>query len=220
MKGPDSLTILAEKWEGSLNLPANPAANLADAGLRPILAFIIVIAIVFLALVLPASLSGQGRNPSQALRQQVPGNLAAHPAPAQPIPYSHKQHLAMGLQCQLCHTNPEPGAQMTFPATATCMKCHASIATEKPSIQKLAAFAKSGEPIPWVRVYTVTPGVTWTHRKHLAAGMRCETCHGQVAQMDTMSEATSVLAMGVCINCHVQNRAPTTCQSCHSWPSP
>jgi hypothetical protein len=152
-------------------------------------------------------------------RQDVPDNLAEHAPPAQPIPYSHKTHLALGLECQTCHTNPEPGNLMTFPATSMCMSCHASVAKSKPAIQKLASFAKSNQVIPWVRVYAITPGVNWTHRKHIEAGVKCETCHGQVAEMSAMSQATSVTSMGVCINCHKLHNAPTVCQTCHVWPA-
>src|SRR5665213_3485622 len=62
------------------------------------------------------------------------------PAPQQPLPYSHKAHLALGLQCTECHTNPDHGRLMTFPDTATCMKCHASFGKNRPSIQKLIAY--------------------------------------------------------------------------------
>lgn len=151
--------------------------------------------------------------------KEVPDNPAEHPAPAQPVPYSHKTHLALGLECAYCHTNPEPSKLMTFPPTSTCMSCHETVATKKPSIQKLASLAKSGQPIPWVRVYAVTPGVNWTHRKHLEASIKCETCHGEVAEMAAMSQATSVTSMGVCINCHKLRNAPTVCQTCHSWPA-
>ena len=112
--------------------------------------------------------------------KEVPDNMAEHTPPVQPIPYSHKTHLALGLPCVTCHTNPEQGNMMTFPATATCMTCHGTIAADKPSIQKLASYAKSGQPVPWVRVYMITKGVNWSHRKHLDAGMKCETCHGPV----------------------------------------
>jgi len=152
------------------------------------------------------------------VKMEVPENTAPHTPPDQPIPYSHKTHLALDLPCSTCHTNPAPGALMTFPATSTCMSCHATIATNKPAIQKLASFSKSRQPIPWVRVYTVLPGVTWTHRKHLDAGMKCQMCHGNVAQMERMSEATSVTTMGVCLNCHKEHSAPTVCSTCHSWP--
>ena len=151
-------------------------------------------------------------------KKEVPDNPAEHTAPTQPIPYSHKIHLALDLECTSCHAYPEPGNLMTFPAAAKCMSCHAT-AAKKPSGRKLAALAKSGPPIPWVRVYTVTPGVIWTHRKHVAAGIKCETCHGQVAEMTAMSQATSVTSMGVCISCHTLHSAPTACQTCHAWPS-
>jgi hypothetical protein len=146
-------------------------------------------------------------------------NLAPHPAPEQPLPYSHKTHIAMGLPCQLCHTNPSPGKQMTFPATATCMNCHAAIATDRPAIKKLAEYAKSKQPIPWVRVYQVLPGVAWTHRKHLQAGERCETCHGAVGDLDAMSETTAVTGMATCISCHQARSVSAACSVCHAWPA-
>src|SRR3974390_3225002 len=111
-------------------------------------------------------------------KPMVPDNPSPHPAPEQPLPYSHKQHLAFSLPCAKCHTNPEPGRLMTFPETATCMKCHASFGKNRPSIQKLAGYDKSKTAVPWVRVYAVLPGVAWSHRRHLDAGMKCEMCHG------------------------------------------
>jgi hypothetical protein len=170
-------------------------------------------------LVLAFSVWAQEPTGTQATKPLVPANLAEHQPPVQPIPYSHKTHLALGLECQTCHTYPEPGKLMTYPATSTCMSCHATVAKSKPAIQKLATFAKSQQDVPWVRVYAVLPGVNWTHRKHLDAGMKCETCHGEVAQMEAMSEATSVTTMGVCISCHKANNAPTVCQTCHAWPA-
>ncbi|MBZ5641641.1 MAG: cytochrome c3 family protein [Acidobacteriia bacterium] len=171
-----------------------------------------------LLLAAPPLLARQSAAMPQA-GKAVPDNLAEHTPPAQPIPYSHQTHLSLGLECGMCHTNPAPGNLMTFPATSVCMGCHNTVATDKPSIRKLATFAKSGQSIPWVRVYAVTKGVNWTHRKHLDAGMKCETCHGQVADMAAMSQATSVTSMGVCISCHKLNNAPTVCQTCHSWPA-
>jgi hypothetical protein len=145
----------------------------------------------------------------------IADNPSEHPAPAQPIPYSHKKHLAFGLECRKCHTNPEPGKLMTFPATGTCMECHVTIAKDKPAIQKLAEYAKSKQAVPWVRVYTVLPGVAWNHRVHLEAGVKCETCHGQVREMEAMSEVTSVTTMYSCLNCHELNKAKTACDTCH-----
>jgi len=152
---------------------------------------------------------------SSPAKSMVPDNPSDHPAPPQPIPYSHKKHLALSLNCKDCHTNPEPGKLMTFPDTAKCMLCHATIAKDKPAIQKLAGFAKSKQPVPWVRVYTVLPGVAWAHRPHLSAGVSCETCHGLAREMDAMSEVTSVTTMYACLNCHEVNHAKSACDACH-----
>ncbi len=139
-----------------------------------------------------------------AAKQEVPDNPAAHPAPPQPVPFSHKAHIAQGLACQQCHTNPDPGAQMTLPEVGTCTACHEAV----------------NQTIPWVRVYQITPGVTWTHRKHLQAGMQCVMCHGNVTQLDAMAQTTAVLAMASCINCHQAHNASTACSTCHAWPRP
>lgn len=149
----------------------------------------------------------------------VQANRAPHPAPAQPLPFSHKTHVGRGLQCQMCHTNPEPGARMTFPASSTCMGCHTTVAKDRPAIVALAEMARSNQPIPWVRVYEVLPGITWTHRKHLQAGMTCALCHGNVGELDVMSEVTAVTGMASCINCHQARKASSACTTCHAWPA-
>jgi Cytochrome c7 and related cytochrome c len=187
--------------------------------MRFVLACFVVVAF-FSNLQLHAQQSaGSGDATKFDAKKEVPDNLAVHMPPAQPIPYSHQTHLALGLECSGCHANPEPGNLMTFPATSTCMSCHNVVAAEKPSIKKLASYEKSGQPIPWVRIYIVTSGVNWTHRKHLGVGIKCEICHGPVEEMAAMSMATSVTSMGVCINCHTLHNAPTTCQTCHAWPA-
>jgi hypothetical protein len=104
---------------------------------------------------------------------------------------------------------------MEFPVTAKCMSCHATIAKARPGIQKLAEFFRSGEPIPWVRVYVVSAGVYWSHRSHLDAGLRCERCHGPVSQMDVVANVTNVNTMAGCVECHRQMKVGTGCQFCH-----
>ena len=143
------------------------------------------------------------------------GKMGPSTAPDQPLPFSHKTHSATGLKCAECHPNPDPGDHMTFPATARCMACHATIAKDKPTIQKLAEFATSKEPIPWARVYTVPAFVFWNHRSHLKAGIECETCHGQVSQMDVMSKVTKVTSMDGCMECHREKNVDTGCGFCH-----
>ena len=165
------------------------------------------------------ALQAQSAEPQEFI-QDVPDTPVPVPAPEQPLPYSHKAHLALGLECQFCHTNPDRGRLMTFPQTATCMKCHATFGKDRPSIQKLTAYDKSKTAIPWVRVYTVLPGVAWSHRKHLDAGMKCEMCHGDVGKMQVMANVKSVNTMLGCLDCHESHNAKTTCTTCHAAWAP
>jgi len=155
------------------------------------------------------------KQPSPAPRSQNTSQTKPEP-PIQPIPYSHKKHLALGLECQQCHPNPEPGDRMTFPATSKCIACHSTIAKDKPSIQKLAEFAKSKQPIPWVRIYVVSSWVYWNHRAHLEAKMTCEMCHGPVAELEVMTKVSNITTMAGCIDCHRKNDASTGCRYCHA----
>ncbi|MCU0229692.1 MAG: cytochrome c family protein, partial [Bryobacterales bacterium] len=103
-------------------------------------------------------------------------------AQQQPIPYSHQTHMGLGLQCKSCHTNPDPGEMMRFPAETLCMGCHRAVKADSPHIQKLAAAFKDKTPVAWVRVYQLPDYVYFSHRVHTKAGASCESCHGPVAQ--------------------------------------
>jgi len=186
--------------------------------MRPILATTAFLAFVALALSL-GTLPFPVHAANQSIKAVVPANPMNPAAPEQPLPYSHEKHIAMGLECKFCHVNPEPGNQMTFPATSICMTCHQNIGKTKPDLAKLAEYSKSGETIPWVRVYKLLPGPLWSHRTHLNAGAKCENCHGQVSKMDRVSEVTSVTTMYSCLSCHQANQAKTSCSTCHLWPS-
>jgi hypothetical protein len=135
-------------------------------------------------------------------------------AAAQPIPYSHKTHLALGLQCKNCHTNADPGEMMGYPATKTCMGCHTTIKKDSPAIQKLAGFAKDQKPVPWVRVYQIPSYVFFSHRVHTEAGASCQKCHGPVAERDVITKETDI-SMGACMDCHRSNKASIDCTYCH-----
>ncbi len=135
-------------------------------------------------------------------------------APVQPLPFSHKVHVGMKLQCKMCHANPDPGESMGIAEASVCMQCHSSIKADSPSIQKLASFAAQNRNIPWVRVYRIPSYVDFSHKTHLASGATCETCHGHVEQRDALFRETNV-SMGACLECHRQHKAPIDCTACH-----
>jgi c(7)-type cytochrome triheme protein len=132
----------------------------------------------------------------------------------QPVPYSHKTHLALGLKCNSCHKNPDPGEVMGYPAESFCMTCHQAVKPGSPHIQKLAAAAKEKKPIPWVRVYRIPEFVYFSHRVHIKAGVPCETCHGPVRERDVITKEVSN-NMQFCMACHTSSKARNDCGTCH-----
>jgi hypothetical protein len=135
-------------------------------------------------------------------------------AQTQPVPYSHKTHIAAGLQCKQCHKNPDPGEMMGFPSSSFCMGCHQSVKKESPHIQKIAASAKENKPLPWVRVYKIPSYVFFSHRAHAETGAACQTCHGPVAERDVITREVDI-SMGACMDCHRKNKASNDCKYCH-----
>jgi formate-dependent nitrite reductase cytochrome c552 subunit len=132
----------------------------------------------------------------------------------QPIPFSHKQHSSLGLTCVECHVGAKSADQAEFPETRKCMFCHATIKTDAPAIQKLAAAQKSGVPIKWVRVYHLPDFVFFSHASHFKAKVECVSCHGPVATRDVLAQEVPA-RMQTCVNCHKERHASTSCVLCH-----
>lgn len=135
-------------------------------------------------------------------------------APEQPVPYSHKTHLSMGLKCKNCHTNPDPGEAMGLPAVTVCMGCHRTIKADSAAIKKLASYAAQGTEPPWIRVYKIPDYVFFSHRSHTEVGSKCESCHGPVPSRDVIAKETDI-SMGGCMDCHRRNKASNDCGFCH-----
>jgi hypothetical protein len=139
-------------------------------------------------------------------------------APVQPIPFSHKAHAGdMNMACKDCHPNPNPGETMTIVGPSFCMDCHGSLYVDSPAIRRLAAAAKEGSRIPWMRVYQIPDFVFFSHRTHLDKGNTCKDCHGDVAQRDRLYRETD-LSMGGCMECHRAKKASLDCSYCHDQP--
>jgi len=136
--------------------------------------------------------------------------------PVQPIAYTHKVHLAKGMQCTDCHTGVDQGPDARIPGVSVCMTCHQVIATDKPEIKKLAAYQARGEDIPWQRVYGFYPSahVKFNHAPHARAGVPCAKCHGDMTRQTVAVRAVEH-TMGFCIQCHREKKASTDCVTCH-----
>ena len=132
----------------------------------------------------------------------------------QPVPYSHKKHLALGLPCKACHRNSDPGEFMGFPPASFCMSCHQTVRADSPHILKVAAAAREKKAIPWVRVYRIPTYVYFSHRVHTKAGATCEACHGEVRERDVITKERSH-NMRSCMACHAATKARNDCATCH-----
>jgi hypothetical protein len=159
--------------------------------------------------------AGSTRSTQPEPADQQTGEYKPPPPPEQPIPYSHRTHLALGLQCLTCHETAERDALATLPPTATCMGCHAGVRTDSAHIQTLKAWDDKKAPVPWRRVYRLPDFVYFSHTQHVTgAAIGCDTCHGDVAQMDRMQKVKDI-SMPACIECHKSRSAPVQCDSCH-----
>ncbi len=133
----------------------------------------------------------------------------------QPLAFSHRVHVRdNAIPCQLCHAYARRGPVAGIPSVQRCVQCHLSVAPTKPEIVKLMAYWKAKKPIAWLRVHDLPDYVRFTHKRHVLAGVACQTCHGDVMQMEAASQ-TAPLTMGWCLNCHKERRAPTDCLVCH-----
>jgi hypothetical protein len=121
---------------------------------------------------------------------------------SQPVPFSHQHHVAgLGVDCRFCHTSVEVSARAGMPPTWTCMTCHSQIWTNAELLAPVRNSLAQGKPIAWGRVTDLPDYVYFNHSIHIAKGVGCASCHGDVAQMNLTSKASS-MTMGFCLDCH------------------
>lgn len=120
---------------------------------------------------------------------------------SQPVPFSHRHHASMGIDCRYCHTTVENGSFANVPPTKTCMNCHKQIWAEAPMLEPVRESWKNKESIEWVRVHDLPDFVYFNHAIHVNKGVGCSTCHGQVDDMPLMHREHP-LFMAWCLECH------------------
>ena len=124
----------------------------------------------------------------------------------QPVPFSHEHHVrGLGVDCRYCHTSVETSASAGIPPVATCMNCHRQIWTNSDMLEPVRSAWRTGVPIQWERVHDLPDFVYFNHAVHVAKGIGCSECHGQVDEMPLTVQVAS-LDMQWCLECH---RNPT-----------
>lgn len=167
-----------------------PAAFTPRANLFVKIAFVALAAIVVL---LPISVwlwqvSDYARN----VRAPLP----------QPAPFSHEHHVSgLGLDCRYCHNSVETAATAGMPATYVCMTCHSQIWTNAEILAPVRQSLAKDKPLEWRRVTDLPDYVYFNHSVHIAKGVGCASCHGDVARMPLTWKAKT-LTMQFCLDCH------------------
>ena len=146
--------------------------------------------------------------------------------PDQPIAYSHKLHAGqMKIDCQYCHTGVTKGRHALVPSANICMNCHSMARKKQPEIIKLTKYYEENTPIPWKRIHKIPEYAYCNHSVHVNKGIKCETCHGNIADMEKVSQMKG-WTMTACLDCHREPRqflpylenvknGPTNCAACH-----
>ena len=184
--------------------------------------------VVLLAVLIFLAVSSWSRQPA-----------AAKPS-AQPINFPHNTHVqTYKIDCQYCHADARRSEYAGLPSVQRCLGCHKITAADRPEIKKLAEYGARSEPIPWARVFKLPEYTYFPHKAHVQFGVTCQTCHGAVEAMTTVSARTGPtltndllnvagfhtapppLTMGWCIDCHREQNAtrnasaPLDCIACH-----
>lgn len=120
----------------------------------------------------------------------------------QPVPFSHKHHVGgVGIDCRFCHTSVEQSSFAGIPSTEICMKCHSVIWNDSPTLAPVRESFQTGKSLAWTRVHDLPDFVYFDHSIHVAKGIGCVSCHGQVDRMP-LTWKVNTLHMEWCLNCH------------------
>lgn len=120
----------------------------------------------------------------------------------QPVPFSHEHHVAgLGIDCRFCHTSVEVSSNAGLPPTYTCMTCHSQIWTNAALLAPVRRSLIDDKPIVWNRINDLPDYVYFNHSIHIAKGVGCASCHGEVDKM-ALSYKAKTLTMQFCLDCH------------------
>ena len=143
--------------------------------------------------------------------------------PKQPVDYSHKLHAGdLGIDCRYCHWSVETSRFANIPSTQTCMNCHQLILKDSEKLLPVRESWGNDEAIEWVRVHMLPDYAYFDHSAHINAGVACQTCHGNVAEMPVVTQMEP-LSMGWCLDCHrdpVPNIRPLDQVTNMNWTPP
>jgi hypothetical protein len=154
-----------------------------------------------------------------------PPSPVVYPEQRIPLVFTHAAHLERGLGCVDCHERAPTSRSAVdnlLPGEAACRPCH-PIDRADPTKQVDGPPARCdachvgyvvGEPP--ARVHLPPPNLKFDHAAHVARGMACSGCHGDLAAEGiALATRDQLPRMRLCLTCHDGTRAPDACTTCH-----
>ncbi len=131
------------------------------------------------------------------------------------VAFNHRIHVADNqIGCTTCHVYAQHSRVAGLISMSGCMGCHKFVDRQKPAIQALASAAAAGKALQFPRMFREPDHVYFSHERHLARGLQCAECHGDVAHMK-QDVPVKDMHMGFCMECHRARQASIDCLTCH-----
>ena len=121
---------------------------------------------------------------------------------AQPVPFSHEHHVdGLTLIAGSAIRRWKYRGARVCPRLILWMTCHSQIWTNAALLAPVRQSLANNKPIVWNRVTTLPDYVFFNHSIHIAKGVGCSSCHGDVEHMPLTYKAKT-LTMQFCVDCH------------------
>ncbi len=185
--------------------------------------------LVVAAALVVAFVSVSAAKTRKAQRSAIPVSDVVFPQQQLPMRFSHVAHIRdAGAECTDCHEKAlesRSSLDNLIPTEEPCRMCHA---IDRAVVDKAVAqgeaparcdachvgFDASNKAVP--RVAIPSPNLKFNHKAHADKKIACATCHGDLAAENVaLATRAQLPKMGLCLECHDGNRAPSACTTCH-----
>jgi hypothetical protein len=135
----------------------------------------------------------------------------------QPIEFNHRKHVVENeIDCSTCHLHYETETFSGFPDAEVCATCHEEPQGNSAEEARLVSLLRSGKPLVWNSLFRQPAHVFYSHRLHVVkAQLKCEQCHGDLAETTAPPRSVKKLTMAGCIACHESGGVSGDCNTCH-----
>jgi hypothetical protein len=152
------------------------------------------------------------------------GKSAVYGAQEIPLRFDHGQHLAVGVDCQVCHADAATStrsADRLLPAPQTCDACHQSnhpvpALADEGELACSTCHAASEQRRVTASVRMPNARIHFNHALHMSkeVGANCETCHGDMSKV-RLATVLQLPDEATCLSCHDGDKASDRCSTCH-----